>query len=336
MSNPFFSIIIPVYNGLTHDLPICLESIWLQPLDPSQYEVICVDDCSTDDTRRWLDEEAAKHSNMRVIKHSVNKRQGGGRNTGVRAANGKYILFIDQDDYYHQGALRKIYDCLSVNKSIEVFVSDSAFQFKGHESNTLQLNLPFREIADSVEFVKKNGIVLAPWRLCILRSFYLEHHFEFPEFCRIEDVDWACRVLYYTKRMTYQPILLVHYNKAETGQTDNMYRNVEILRANTMAGRRTWDIAKTLYENNPLQQTIFNVAEMYFNFTCRYMFGMFTSIQVKQNIIKLIPTQKSRFKLVNMAMYHTIFFCIVSNLGVPLFRVLRLIIRWRKARQLSD
>lgn len=63
MSNPFFSIIIPVYNGLTHDLPICLESIWQQPLNPSKYEVICVDDCSTDDTRRWLDEQAAKHSN---------------------------------------------------------------------------------------------------------------------------------------------------------------------------------------------------------------------------------------------------------------------------------
>ena len=61
-NHTFLSIIIPVYNGLTHDLPICLESIWLQPLDPSQYEVICVDDCSTDDTRRWLDEEAAKHS----------------------------------------------------------------------------------------------------------------------------------------------------------------------------------------------------------------------------------------------------------------------------------
>ena len=55
MSSPFFSIIIPVYNGLAHDLPICLESIWHQPLDPSIYEVICVDDCSTDDTRRWMD-----------------------------------------------------------------------------------------------------------------------------------------------------------------------------------------------------------------------------------------------------------------------------------------
>lgn len=100
MNSPFFSIIIPVYNGLSHDLPICLESIWKQPLSPSLYEVICVDDCSTDDTCEWLDEEATKHSNLRIIKHTVNKRQGGGRNTGMKAAHGRYIIFIDQDDYF--------------------------------------------------------------------------------------------------------------------------------------------------------------------------------------------------------------------------------------------
>ena len=100
MNSPFFSIIIPVYNGLSHDLPICLESIWQQPLSPSLYEVICVDDCSTDDTREWLDEEATKHSNLRIIKHTVNKRQGGGRNTGVKVAKGKYLLFIDHQAKY--------------------------------------------------------------------------------------------------------------------------------------------------------------------------------------------------------------------------------------------
>ena len=100
MNSPFFSIIIPVYNGLSHDLSICLESIWQQPLSPSLYEVICVDDCSTDDTREWLDEEATKHSNLRIIKHTVNKRQGGGRNTGVKVAKGKYLLFIDHQAKY--------------------------------------------------------------------------------------------------------------------------------------------------------------------------------------------------------------------------------------------
>lgn len=77
MNNPFFSIVIPVYNGLTHDLPKCLGSIWQQPLDASLYEVICVDDCSTDGTRAWLHAQAAQHTNMRVLENDVNIRQGG-------------------------------------------------------------------------------------------------------------------------------------------------------------------------------------------------------------------------------------------------------------------
>ena len=57
MNAPFFSIVIPVYNGLTHDLPVCLNSIWEQSLDKRLYEVICVDDCSTDESRQWLKEQ---------------------------------------------------------------------------------------------------------------------------------------------------------------------------------------------------------------------------------------------------------------------------------------
>ncbi len=77
MNNPFFSIVIPVYNGLTHDLPICLDSIWNQPLDKSLYEVICVDDCSTDNTRAWLKEQQKEYANLKVIENEANIRQGG-------------------------------------------------------------------------------------------------------------------------------------------------------------------------------------------------------------------------------------------------------------------
>ena len=75
----FFSIIIPVYNGLTHDLPVCLNSIWDQSLDKELYEVICVDDCSTDGTRQWLKEQRQEHSNLQVIENEKNIRQGGGQ-----------------------------------------------------------------------------------------------------------------------------------------------------------------------------------------------------------------------------------------------------------------
>lgn len=60
-NTPFFSVIIPVYNGISHNLPQCLNSIWHQPIDTNLYEVICIDDCSTDDTRNWLIKQS-KHT----------------------------------------------------------------------------------------------------------------------------------------------------------------------------------------------------------------------------------------------------------------------------------
>lgn len=97
MATPFFSIVIPVYNGITNDLPKCLDSIWGQSLDKKLYEVICVDDCSTDNTRQWLKKECERHSNLHIIENDTNIRQGGSRNKGVKAEQGKYLIFIDQN-----------------------------------------------------------------------------------------------------------------------------------------------------------------------------------------------------------------------------------------------
>lgn len=331
LNAPFFSIIIPVYNGLSHDLSICLDSIWTQPIDASLYEVICVDDCSTDGTCYWLNEQTKLHSNLVVIRNSVNIRQGGGRNRGVRESNGKYIAFIDQDDYYHVGALSSIYSIISERQNLEILVCDSAYQFKGHESNKLQLNLPFREICTGFDFIQKNGAVFAPWRMIIQRSFYEKNLIQFTECCRIEDVDWACEVLFYAIQMQYLPILLVHYNKAESSQTDNMYRQKEILQANIIAGNRTLKLSETLYKTSPCQKIIENIADSYYNQSCRSLFGMFQSVSKKRELIRLIRIDKSRFLLVNFALKHSISFCIITNLSVPFFRIIRMIHRRIKA-----
>lgn len=68
-AKPFLSIIIPVYNGLQHSVQQCLDSIWIQSLDKATYEVICIDDCSTDCTRSWLKEQQKEHDNLVVIEN---------------------------------------------------------------------------------------------------------------------------------------------------------------------------------------------------------------------------------------------------------------------------
>ncbi len=160
--SPFFSIILPVYNGLTHDLPICLEHIWSQPLDPDLYEVICIDDCSTDGTREWLHKQQKLHPNLKVLENERNLRQGGARNRGFKEAKGKYIMLVDQDDYYHEGIFEKIYHHLK-NNELDLLIVDCAYQTPGHESNKLQHNFKHREVMTGDEMIERNSIPYAPW-----------------------------------------------------------------------------------------------------------------------------------------------------------------------------
>lgn len=335
MTTPFFSIIIPVYNGLANYLNDCLNSIWQQPIPTDVYEVICIDDCSTDDTYKWLIQEQKIHTNLIVSRNVKNCRQGGSRNNGVKLAKGKYILFIDQDDYYHKGALQKVYEHLKATH-VDVLVNDSAYQFRGHESNKLQLNYPCTEIMDWEKFAKTNYIAISPWRLTINRDFYLSHDNSFVENCRIEDIDWGIKLMFYAKRVQYFPHILIHYNKAETGTTDNMYKNYEILLDNTKAGNRVFDIANSLYKESSIQGMIVRIACNTYTYSVKYMFGLWSSVKRKKEILELIPDIRENSAIVKYAKKNPILFSISSNISVPLFRILRNIRRNRLANKLAE
>ena len=94
---PTFSIIIPVYN-VERYLAQCLDSLLAQTLH--DFEAIIVDDVSTDNSKAIALSYAQRFPNQfRVLSHTVNTRQGGARNTGIDAATGRYLMFLDSDDY---------------------------------------------------------------------------------------------------------------------------------------------------------------------------------------------------------------------------------------------
>jgi glycosyltransferase involved in cell wall biosynthesis len=97
----FFSIVIPVYNVESY-LEECVESVLTQGFDA--IEIILVNDGSKDTSGKICDEFAKKDSRVQVI-HKANGGLSSARNAGIAAASGKYILFLDSDDYYCQGAL---------------------------------------------------------------------------------------------------------------------------------------------------------------------------------------------------------------------------------------
>lgn len=98
---PLFSVVVPVYNVEKY-LSLCLDHFRGQGFD--DFEVICVDDGSTDSSCRIAAMQAALDSRIRVLK----KENGGvssARNYGMREAKGEYVLFADSDDYFNYGAL---------------------------------------------------------------------------------------------------------------------------------------------------------------------------------------------------------------------------------------
>lgn len=98
------SIIVPVFN-VEQYLSKCLDSILQQDYD--DYEIICINDGSTDNSQYILDKYSRKDSRIRVIEQR-NSGLSQARNTGLDVAKGRYVMFIDSDDYLRDGSLKRM------------------------------------------------------------------------------------------------------------------------------------------------------------------------------------------------------------------------------------
>ena len=97
MSDKIVSFIIPAYNA-ADTIVRCLDSIYALSFKQEEFEVIVIDDCSTDETVSIIEDWRLKKDNLTLLKQSENHRQGAARNRGVFLAKGDYILFVDADD----------------------------------------------------------------------------------------------------------------------------------------------------------------------------------------------------------------------------------------------
>lgn len=104
------SIIVPVYNmAADGKLQYCMDSLVAQTLPASDYEIIAVDDASTDESLEILRDYSRRYPGLvKVLSYPVNKRQGGAKNEGLRVAQGEWIGFIDSDDWVTRDFYEKL------------------------------------------------------------------------------------------------------------------------------------------------------------------------------------------------------------------------------------
>ena len=264
------------------------------------------------------------HPNLRLIENDHNMRQGGARNRGFQAANGKYIMLIDQDDYYHEGVFSDVYNHL-IQTDIEILIVDCAYQSPGKVSYKLQHNFPHREVMTGDDIIEKNTIPYAPWKFIFLRSLVLENNLFFEENERIEDVDWVHLLVHNAQRVQYQPILFIHYNKSNISTTMTTYKSVETVYSTMRLGKRLDNLCDSTFAHSSekVRQYIKHLSEMFFHIGLRNYFFIYDSISNKTNVIKqnISETQQHKDFLIKFARHYSSIYGFVSNCCVPFSRL---------------
>lgn len=102
------SIIVPVYNVEKY-LERCIDSLLNQDLPHDDYEIIMINDGSTDNSGKMAERLANENANVSLI-HQENQGLSGARNTGIKHAKGRYLMFVDSDDYIEPNSLKPLVD----------------------------------------------------------------------------------------------------------------------------------------------------------------------------------------------------------------------------------
>ena len=200
------SFIVPFYNVEPY-IEECIRSLYDQDIPQEEYEVICVDDCSPDGSRAIVERLQKEYPTLKLLIHTENKRQGGARNTGMKVAQGRYIWFVDSDDYIKPNCMK---DLLERAEREDLDILD--FDFDADYSKQ-----PFRKNAESYEmgpcsgadYVFNNHRGKWPWRCSTVWSGLIKRELIndllFREKVQYEDNDYAIMMYALAKRVHHIP-----------------------------------------------------------------------------------------------------------------------------------
>lgn len=221
---PAISVVIPVYNSAKY-LRECLDSVVSQSF--SNWEVVAVDDGSSDESPVILDEYAAKDARFKVI-HKENGGVSAARNDGLAAAKGEYVLFIDSDDWVDENAFRVYWDEACQTRADVVITDHWTWKDNGTETEhrffaqdfvvndrtgiqALQRTVLYRGYSPYPSD-RCSYMFSALWSKLIRRQLLLENEIQFSRTLKLyEDGLFALQVFHFAKSVAYRQVPTYHY-----------------------------------------------------------------------------------------------------------------------------
>lgn len=227
------SVIIPVFNAERY-LPVCLESLTIQTMQ--DFEVIVVDDCSTDSSVA-VAENFLERFGGRLKILMLDRNTGSGavpRNEGLKFSRGEYIYFVDADDFLVADALAKLYNAAENFQADVVcmkrgFICDASDSLRTVDADwdkmPAQIDEPMLEnfdIGERLEKFFRTGYNLAPWTKFLRRDFLIANDIIFPHMKISEDVLWTFEIICLAKNFLHvsTPLYIHRANLESISQSD--------------------------------------------------------------------------------------------------------------------
>jgi glycosyltransferase involved in cell wall biosynthesis len=216
MAKAIVTIIIPVHNTADY-LRRCLDSVIQQSL--TDIEIIVVDDASTDHSLAIIAEYAQRDRRIKLIAFDCNRGPGAARNTGINAATGTYLMFVDSDDWLefnaaeaaHAKASEQQYDLVLFGYRWH-FVWNQASQKIGRVGPA---RLP-RVEGDDPHFFRylmqhRKGLSCQAWQFMYLADTLKRRSIEFPEGIYFEDIIFVTKIVYHSQKIGILKMPLYNY-----------------------------------------------------------------------------------------------------------------------------
>lgn len=225
-----FSVIVPVYNVEKY-LEQCVNSILSQSF--TDFELILVDDGSTDKCPQICDELKNKDSRIIVI-HKTNGGLSAARNIGIETAHGKYVIFVDSDDFY---CSNKVFDKIAdeINKSDADIIQFHRKWFYEAEQIFVERKETFhiscKDYSPSIvinQLIKNKMTYFSACQNVVRLSYVYKNKLFFKEGIKSEDIDWGFRVFSYLPRISLLPDIFYVYRTNREGSitSTKKYKNL--------------------------------------------------------------------------------------------------------------
>ena len=224
-----FSIIVPVYN-VAEFLPQCMASLMEQTC--RDMEIILVDDGSTDESGVLCDGYHRDHPEFVRVIHQTNGGLGAARNTGIEAAAGDYLLFVDSDDYLTTDALERL-SCQIDDSAAEMYIF--GFDYLWGDERVPGQSCPLAE-AGVVTLAEHPELLLHTPSACMRawhRRLFEDPAIRFPGRVWYEDLRTTPKAMTLCRSIVAMPDRLYIYRQREGSimHNPNLRRNLEILDA---------------------------------------------------------------------------------------------------------